>query len=400
MRTHTIRGANQIGGSIIEVADGSTRLILDVGSELGESVPQAPLVDGLFQGEPDCDGVLLSHYHSDHLGLIDEVLPGIPIFMGEGALRIYEAACSYVGKDVRENIQTFRPDVKFTIGDISATPILCDHSAFDSYMFFLESGGKSILYTGDFRSNGRKSFEALLHRLPHADVLITEGTTLSGSHSLTRSEADLEEEAVRAINAHEEAPVFINMAATNIDRIVTAYKAAKRTGRVFLMDVYTATIARAAGGSIPRPGDFDDVRVFLTHPTDENHELLESFGRAKIGRSAIARERFVMTVRPSMKGYLQKLSNLLEFEGSLLLYSLWSGYLDQQSTADFIDYMRSKGVDIESLHTSGHADSTALKALVEHVNPSILLPVHTENASWFKKFDDIRVLSDAEDVVF
>ncbi len=45
------RGQNQIGGSIIEIASETTKIILDAGSELDEEVPVAPQIDGLFTGQ-------------------------------------------------------------------------------------------------------------------------------------------------------------------------------------------------------------------------------------------------------------------------------------------------------------------------------------------------------------
>ena len=87
MHVHIIRGQNQIGGSIIEVGSASTRIVLDVGSELNEAVPVVPEVEGLFQGEARYGAVLVSHYHGDHIGLHPNVLPGIPVYMGERACR-------------------------------------------------------------------------------------------------------------------------------------------------------------------------------------------------------------------------------------------------------------------------------------------------------------------------
>ena len=45
------RGQNQIGGSIIEIASDTTKIILDAGSELDEEIPVAPYVEGLFFGK-------------------------------------------------------------------------------------------------------------------------------------------------------------------------------------------------------------------------------------------------------------------------------------------------------------------------------------------------------------
>ena len=43
------------------------------------------------------------------------------------------------------------------------------------------------------------------------------------------------------------------------------------------------------------------------------------------------------------------------------------------------------GLQIETLHTSGHADETAIRRLIERVNPTVLIPVHTENAQRFRE---------------
>ena len=53
------------------------------------------------------------------------------------------------------------------------------------------------------------------------------------------------------------------MSSTNIDRIVTFYKVAKNTNRLFLEDVYMSSITSALGNNIPNPKDFENVKVFL-----------------------------------------------------------------------------------------------------------------------------------------
>ena len=56
------RGQNQIGGSIIEIADDKTRLFFDIGVNLVEDKDiEVPQIDGLFCGDANCDGVFLSH---------------------------------------------------------------------------------------------------------------------------------------------------------------------------------------------------------------------------------------------------------------------------------------------------------------------------------------------------
>lgn len=356
-----------------------------MGSELGERTPAVPEVDGLFCGEPNCDAVLISHYHGDHVGLLEAVLVDVPVYMGEKAFVVYQAQRAYSGEKVRKSIRTFKPNERFRIGNIEVVPYLCDHSAFDSYMFLLECDGEKALYTGDFRANGRKDYDRLLSLLLQVDKLIIEGTTLSGNHAMARTETDLECDAVELIRDVGNAPVFVNIASTNIDRIVTLFRAAKRTGRIFLEDTYTASITSAIRGDIPNPV-FPGVKVFLARPTDRDYEILQRFPESKIGRARISHQKFVMMVRPSMEAYLEKLAREMDFEGGLLIYSLWSGYKDDPHTSAFLKNMESLGLRIVDLHTSGHADAATLERLIETVKPDEIIPVHTENPEWFERF--------------
>ncbi len=383
------RGQDQIGGSIIEIASDTTKIILDAGSELDEEIPTPPPIDGLFSGTPAYDAVFVSHYHGDHLGLCEYVLPQIPLYIGKGAAEVTNAARRYLRKTEYTFTGFYESSKTVTVGDIHITPYLCDHSAYDAYMFHITCGDKTLVYSGDFRSNGRKSFPALLRRLPCADALIIEGTTLTRTAEKPIQEEDLEAIAAAEMTATN-APAFIFQAATNIDRIVTAFKAACRSGRVFLQDLYTAEVSAAAGGNIPNPLTFSGIRTFMT---GGRYELLnEKYGKTKIGKDGIAREKFLMCVRPTMQRYLEALSEKVSFEGGVLFYSMWSGYKKKPDIAAFLQFMQDKGVRVVDLHTSGHADEATIRALVQDVSPKYILPVHTENAAWFEALDGVTVV--------
>ncbi len=371
------RGENQIGGNIIEISTDKTRILLDVGRELDEEEVRLPDIDGLFD-VPAFDAVFISHYHGDHIGLAYYINKRIPLYLGEASVRIVQASDAY------KNTETIHPagflvhGKPISIGDITVTPFLCDHSAFDSYMLLCEADGETVLYTGDFRSNGRKSFDRLLHDLPQKiDKLICEGTTLSREGYVPVTEAELEEKAV-ALFKETSAPIFVLQSSANIDRIVTMYRAAKRTGRIFLQELFMAELATAAGKSIPNPA-FDDVYAFITNP--KRYDALTKYRR--IGKDGIAKSRFVMCVRSSMLRYMQSLSEQMNFDGGLLIYSMWSGYLKQPEMEAFLCACEDMGLKVVELHTSGHADADTIKRLIAHVNPTEIIPVHTENAAWF-----------------
>src|SRR5438128_10394 len=89
MNVRIMRGAHQVGGSCIEVESAGRRIVLDAGMPMGE-VPRMstllPDVPGLWA---TCDGSLLgvfvSHCHPDHVGLVDLIDRGVPVYLGARA---------------------------------------------------------------------------------------------------------------------------------------------------------------------------------------------------------------------------------------------------------------------------------------------------------------------------
>jgi len=382
------RGQNQIGGSIIEISSDTTKIIFDVGLELDdEKNKKHPDIKGLFDTK-GFDAVFVSHYHSDHLGLAYDLHDQIPVYLGEASTKIIQASDTYKGNKSLKITGYLKHKQPILIGDIMVTPYLCDHSAFDSYMLMAQSNGEKILYTGDFRSNGRKPFEWLLNELPKdIDILISEGTTLSREDVVSETEKALEERVIETIR-DTKGPVFVLRSSMNIDRLVTMYRASKRSNRLFLQDLYLSEISSSLGGSIPNPqvNGFNDVRVFLTtgYPKDHyRYQLFDKYQAKKISKIQISKSFFMMAVRSSMLRYLMSLSKLISFENGILIYSFWSGYKQQVEMKAFLESCEKLGLKIVTLHTSGHADPSTILRLIDHTHPKKIIPVHTENAQWF-----------------
>jgi ribonuclease J len=367
------------------VSTASTRILLDAGAEL-DAKEDAPLpqVDGLFDAA-GFDAVFFSHNHLDHIGLAKAIHPKIPLYIGEKALAVMRAMAEYLGKPLGFECRTYRHNEPVIVGDMRITPFIIDHSAFDAYMLLVEAGSETVLYSGDFRSTGRKPFAKELKRLPeHVNVLICEGTNLGSEAKLSIRESDLEEQAVKLFRTYK-GPVFILQATTNIDRIVTMYRAAKRSGRVFIEDLFMAEIARSAAPSIPNPL-FEDVRVFIDRYYEDEHPRYQMFNRydsKKIGRREIAQQHFVLCIRSSMDTLLKSLSKRMDFSGGLMVYSMWNGYRAKQDMDRFLKLSRELGLDEITLHNSGHADAATIKALIDKVKPDRIIPIHTENPGWF-----------------
>ena len=91
------RGAKQIGGSCLEIEHESKRLVIDLGLPLDAELEDTPLpaVKGLVDYTPDLLGLVISHAHLDHYGLIAKISSEVPLLIGEGASRILAASQSF-----------------------------------------------------------------------------------------------------------------------------------------------------------------------------------------------------------------------------------------------------------------------------------------------------------------
>jgi len=385
MKVRLHRNQATIGGNIIEITSNNSRLLLDIGLDLvpenNQSLPEIP---GLFD-YAGFDVVIVTHYHSDHIGLAYNIHPNIPLYMGEMSFKTLKASDQYLRRTTLNPTGFLRHKQSFKIKDITVTPFLCDHSAFDSYMILCETEDESLLYTGDFRGHGRKPYQWLLSELPrNVDVLICEGTTLSRSSYKLQTESQLEDECVQLFKPHS-GPIFVLQSSMNIDRLVTMYRATKRSNRIFLQDLYLASITTTIGGRIPNPS-FSDVYVFRT--TYKRHSQHLTYPR-RIGIKGISKQHFVMCVRTSMLRYFKSLSKQVSFQDGLLIYSLWEGYKDTIEMQTFLNECEVLGLKIISCHTSGHADERAINQLINHCNPKKIIPVHTLNPEWFNVDDTI-----------
>jgi ribonuclease J len=224
------RGAHEIGGSCVELSAGGKSILLDLGmpldAEAGEDV-RLPSVDGLTEFDHNLLGIMISHPHQDHWGLVPRALARVPLYIGEAAHRILkEAAFFGAGEFDREAAGYLVDRQSFDLGPFRITPYLMDHSAFDAYALLVEAEGKRLFYTGDFRAHGREGslFERLLREPPAGvDALLTEGTVIAptGDHrTIGPTEKEVEQELV-GIFKEAPGPVLVAISAQNIDRLVS-----------------------------------------------------------------------------------------------------------------------------------------------------------------------------------
>lgn len=377
MEVRIIKGTNQIGGCITEITSDESKIVIDFGNDLDDT--KEPLeLDGLTFGKSRYNAVFITHSHIDHIGFIGKINEDIPIYVEENSLKIYNITCDFCGEDkITRKINTFKMHDKIQINDIKVIPYRVDHSSYNSCMFVIECDNKRILHTGDFRLHGRKKDETLdnFKQIGKVDLLITEGTSLSRNVLEYNTEEELEKEALEYMKKYDQ--VFIMHSSTNVDRTISFIRSALKTGKNYVLDLFTYSLSKVVNLNIKvdykRIFVWKSIRYFSKDEAFKNKYM-------NFDNSLLFGKKYAMNVKVSMLDDIRKLKEKGLITNACLIYSMWSGYIERdEKLKKFIEEIEDMGIEFKVLHTSGHADITSMKRLNEIVNPDKTIIIHTEN---------------------
>ena len=249
----------------------------------------------------------------------------------------------------------------------------------------------------------------MAHPPANIDVLLMEGTNLphAAAHCKpTPTEDELLQGFVDVFN-NTPGRVFVTASCSNVDRIVTLYKACRRTSRTLVIDLYTAYLLEQIGklyNSIPRAG-FGNIKVVVTRRI--NNYVIERFKQNNLvdrlvdAKSAIkARtldktyKRWVIMVRKSMLDDFSH-AGIVPTNDDTWVWSLWEGYCKKDWAKHLAEFF--KTCRQETLHTSGHASQEILHKFAVSMNPRMLIPIHGE--AWAEHaavFPNVRLVRNGE----
>lgn len=400
------RGIDQKGGCITEISTKTSRVFVDFGQNLPDSIePTTPeqdraLVNEIFgQNVKPHQAVVYTHAHDDHVGLFDLIPSDVPQYIGKGGKELLITKYSLMldahkrypksgeGNDeivseyerklkIIKHFRTWKrpkPNIQpkaFMIGDISITPFRSCHSIYDSYMFLIQAAGKRIWHTGDYREHGylgKNLYSTLENYATDVDVLITEGTTLKREDECIQ-ESEVSERMACAISSYKY--VVVLASATDIERLATIKNAAAHahkdlyiTGAMLnrMMSIFTHREARASGGLF----DFHPQYVW---EQDDKIAQMQSTG-------------FVLISGTSQLSFVKTLCDGLPPSEVLLIYSAWDGYYKdsfQVQRNPAFKAFRDAFSNVIDIHTSGHASRGTIKKVIEIVNPRHVICIHRE----------------------
>lgn len=434
------RGTSQIGGTITEIYTENTHIFIDFGSEL--TVNPEDSTDGKMIAmikNAECDAVLFSHYHGDHVGLLEHIpakdIRGKEITLGIG--KVARQVLANIQRTLANDIS--RPEEQqahkemlsllqdngrwldfvdaltegneksstFDVGDFHITTIRVDHSAYDSYMFVIEAEGKCIVHTGDFRVHGRLG-EGFFDRLKNfmenkkVDVLLIEGTMLGRLDENVLKEEELLKEATELLKKPENKYAYLICSSTNMESLASFHKAVlfsnkakekagdKDCKRAMYVNHYVKQQMDLFASAEP-----DITWGFRkANPFEQHGKYNENLGMSQMEYMEENGVLILLGKSDSYKKYIEPFRD----KNPLLIYSMWKGYVsdknketnDPKMKALYESFPEERRVD---LHTSGHAVKDDLEEMIAIVNPrQAIVPIHTEFKESYEELDGVGEL--------
>jgi ribonuclease J len=408
------RGAQEIGGNCIELRSGKSRLLLDYGAPTPktdpvthkslEVTPEETVLNipGLYDKSPNpILALIFSHTHKSHYGalLARPINPGIKVYMSEimeDAVRV-TTKMPRDGKKLPVGINYFRRGHKFIIGRFVITPYLMDHSAAESFAFLVESEGKRVLYTGDFREHGNKANafkQFLANDMGPIDALITEGTQAGVEKGPTEQEVMAQVEAkVDGRNG----PLFFMCAGQDLNLLTSLSFLAKNTRRYLVVDGYTAlllervkNLAQKHGVDLKSPAlDTEYLRIIRSNATQRVYQLTEyaeTFVRMRpklYGWDWLRDnlDRCIIPVRANSQLWVEE--QLEDLANGAFLYSDWETYTEEDGMQETLAWFKGRGLVNIPMPTTSHAYFSTIRKLVENKKPRYVVPINTDNPEKF-----------------
>lgn len=404
--------ADQIGGCVTLISTDTTKICIEFGENLpGSKHKEALEVEGLTSGEVQYDAVFFTHYHGDHIGRFNKILPGIPLYMSQmcryALLNIYHALAKHdarykkqieILEDKTRNHMLW-PQQAVQVGDIKVTPYTIDHSAEAAMMFLIETPDKRILHMGDFRTHGfmgEKLKKLLLHYVlglglssKPVDILITEGTNMTREEGELLTEDELFTQACALMREYK--LVFCICSSTNFIRLRNFYRAARRAHKIVLASRYMLKQVQSYYHYKL------DLYAYLNNCKQDREFRLSGMYSLLLDKEALQdklayklqekklRERGALIFLSGTQA-AEKLQRLVEKYNDLqplVIYSQWSGYIKDKKA----EYYNAELADAcaacntVQLHTSGHASKEEVEEIIRLVNPrEYVAIIHSEQA--------------------
>nr|WP_309100428.1 MBL fold metallo-hydrolase [Fredinandcohnia onubensis] len=434
-------GLKTIGGTIISLHYGDSRIIFDFGLvynpqnhifdgqiKLRKSavlrdylkLELIPGIDGVYSKEalpehssiisadnyPGNTAILISHLHLDHMGAMGLIDPSIPVYMTEDSLNLYQTL-DVIGEGVQENrdYRSCKYNQPFSVGKITITPIQVDHDVLGACAFHIQTPDGAIIYTGDLRMHGAhpERIQSFIQKAREIgfDAVIMEGTTLSSEEELSEESLFANKELPEDLITETMIPVklaevlketkgigIFNIYHRNIDRIHGILQAGIESGRKVVLEAGTAQIALNHLGA----------KNFLVYESEEMRQTSIPKWQTQLFNMISTISYKQINQHPDQYFVQNSYDRSLELfdlnvENGVYLHSngVPLGSFDP-AFQNLEKVLQIIGLERVLIGTGGHAIPQHLKYIVDELDPATLIPLHSFYPERLKPKNGIQLL--------
>jgi ribonuclease J len=341
----------------------------------------------------------------DHSAYLSFIKREIPVYCGETTRIILQAFGEIRKTDLEFNVdgiefKDFRTGKTVNVGGLQVEPIHVDHSVPGAYGFIIHTSSGAVVYTGDFRVHGAKPemTREFVEKAKEAEpvAVITEATNMTGA--TVSSEAEVERK-LNHIVRQTDGIVLAEFASTDVDRLNSFHRVAKKNGRCLAVSLRQAYLMDALRIdrrlNIPRLGD-ENILIFRKSkkPIEGKErlrswekQLLERYSSKVVDSEQVSKQQCKIILTMSFYD-LEQLVEIQPKPGSCYISSS-SEPFNEEMEIDYeklVNWLRHYGLPQYHVHVSGHIMPLQLKAILEEMDTKTIFPVHTENAELFAKF--------------
>ena len=365
-------------------ADDRHWLMVDLGVKFGEESDPGidvvlPDVSFITAEKSRLHGLVLTHAHEDHLGAVAWLWPQLqcPVYCTPFAAQILALKLKEAGLDDQVPVKVMPVGSKFKLGPFGLEMVSVTHSIPEPTALLIETEQGRVLHSGDWKIDrtpvlGQGMDEKRLREIgaKGVDVLVCDSTNvLREGHS--PSEKDVAER-ITAIVKQATGRVAITTFASHLDRIATAIRAARATGRevVIAGRAMRNTIEAARlCGMLNDSGRLLDQEEFGYLPPDK--VMLLCTGSQGEARAAIARIAEDQHPHISLD------------PGDLVIFSSKTIPGNEKEVSRVLNNLAELDIDMvtgddDLVHSSGHPRQGELALLYDWVKPKALIPMHGE----------------------
>ena len=365
-------------------ADDRHWLMVDLGVKFGEESDPGidvvlPDVSFITAEKSRLHGLVLTHAHEDHLGAVAWLWPQLqcPVYCTPFAAQILALKLKEAGLDDQVPVKVMPVGSKFKLGPFGLEMVSVTHSIPEPTALLIETDQGRVLHSGDWKIDrtpvlGQGMDEKRLREIgaKGVDVLVCDSTNvLREGHS--PSEKDVAERITEIVK-QATGRVAITTFASHLDRIATAIRAARATGRevVIAGRAMRNTIEAARlCGMLNDSGRLLDQEEFGYLPPDK--VMLLCTGSQGEARAAIARIAEDQHPHISLD------------PGDLVIFSSKTIPGNEKEVSRVLNNLAELDIDMvtgddDLVHSSGHPRQGELALLYDWVKPKALIPMHGE----------------------